>query len=139
EVLNTGTAAVDMQGWTVRDEGSNAFTIQDSVVLAAGRFAILARSQTAAGGSAAYVYGSAMSLANSADQIIIERDGELVDAVAYDASFPLAAGASMELAASATDVAANDSPANWCEAQSQMADGDRGSPGAAGPGCAGIQ
>jgi hypothetical protein len=79
-----------------------------------------------------------MTLANSADAIIIERDGGLVDAVAYDGAFPLAAGASMELSASATDIVQNDSAANWCAAQTEMADGDRGSPGAAGAGCSGL-
>jgi hypothetical protein len=139
EVLNTGPAPVDMQGWTVRDDGSNAFTITESLVVNAGEYALLARSETAGAGNVDYVYGSAMSLANSADQIIIERDGELVDRVDYDASFPLAVGASMELSPAMSDAVQNDVASNWCEAQTVMADGDRGSPGVVGSGCSSLQ
>jgi hypothetical protein len=82
-----------------------------------------------------YIYGSAMSLGNSADQILVEHEGVVLDEVAWDAAFPLVAGASMELAATATDPLANDAASVWCASSSLLADGDYGTPGAEPGGC----
>jgi len=135
EVANTGTAALDLLGMSFRDLGSNSFTVSESVVVAAGARAVLARSVTAADGAVDYIYGSAMSLGNSADQIIVELDGVLLDEVAWDDGFPLVAGAAMELAASATDPASNDAPSAWCASATPLSDGDFGTPGAAPGAC----
>jgi hypothetical protein len=136
EVLNTGAGAIDLLGATFRDDGSNSFTVGASLVAEPGQHIVFGRSETAADGLVDYVYGSAMSLANSADQIVIEIDGVVVDAVAYDAAFPLAVGASMSLDPGATTATANDTAANWCESTQPMTDGDRGSPRAAAAPCA---
>lgn len=128
EIENTGRAALDLAGMSFRDLGSNAFTVGESVVVAAGARAVLGRSETAADGLVDYIYGSAMSLGNSTDQIIAELDGVLLDQVAWDGSFPLVAGASMELGAAATDASANDDPAAWCASGTPLADGDFGTP-----------
>jgi hypothetical protein len=135
EIMNTASAALDLHGMNFRDLGSNSFTVAESVLLAPGGRAVLARSITAADGAADYVYGSAMSLANSSDQIIVERDGVEVDMVTWDSSFPLVAGAAMELLSGSTNPTANDDPASWCVSASLMTDGDFGTPGNAPAAC----
>jgi hypothetical protein len=41
EIYNTSDSAIDLQDWSVTDEGSNAFTISESLVIEAGEFLVL--------------------------------------------------------------------------------------------------
>jgi len=45
EIYNTSDSAIDLQDWTVTDEGSNAFTISESLVIEAGGFLVLVKKQ----------------------------------------------------------------------------------------------
>jgi hypothetical protein len=135
EVFNAGSGTVDLSGLTVSDLGSNAFTVDTGPVLAPGQYAVFGKTASAAGGAVDYVYGSAMSLTNSGDDVILSIGATVIDQVSYDASWPLAAGQAMELAPSAYDTLANDDAANWCLATTDLGDGDLGSPHGAGSGC----
>lgn len=76
EILNTRGAAVDLAGMVVRDDGSNAFTV-DALILPPGAFGILGNGNGADLGLAVdYVYGSAMSLTNGADEIVLIGAGD---------------------------------------------------------------
>lgn len=138
EVMNTGSAPLDLQGTVFRDLGSNSFTITDSIVVATTARAVLGRSITAADGAVDYVYGSAMSLSNASDQIIIERDGIVLDSLAWDSTFPLVAGAAMELLDAAPSASTNDEATSWCASASPLADGDFGTPGLPPSTCADL-
>lgn len=135
ELWNGGNAVVDLQGITVRDLGSNSFTIDASLVVSPGGFAVLGRSDTAADGTVAYAYGSAMALSNGGDAIVLERDGIILDQLVYDGSFALVPGRSIELAASAYNSSDNDLASSWCASDTAMGDGDFGTPGASRGGC----
>ena len=76
-----------------------------------------------------------MSLSNSGDDIILEIGGNVIDVVAYDATFPLESGVAAELSPSAENSTANDAGENWCEAVADLGDGDTGSPGTVSTGC----
>ena len=121
--------AVDLEGWTISDLGNDSFTIEGSLPMAAGGRIVLGRSTDAAGGGVDYVYGGSMTLANSADAIIIAFEGKMVDMVAHDAGFPFAAGRSLELDDSWLGPEDNDAVAAWCPALPSMATGNYGSPG----------
>jgi len=137
EVYNAGPEPLDLLGLTVSDLGSDGFSVQDSIVVAAGTFAVLGRTTSAGGGAVDYVYGSAMNLTNSADAIILTLDGNELDRVVYDAAFPLAAGVSMQLDPSATSEVANDDASAWCPSSTLLPDGDMGTPGSANAACGG--
>jgi hypothetical protein len=128
EILNSGGAAADLLGLVVQDAGTDSFTVGQSVVVPPAGRVVLAKSATAAGGLVDYVYGSGMNLTNTADSIVLVSAGEIVDHVAYDASFPLVAGRAMQVAAGAETPNANDSAASWCASDSALADGDFGTP-----------
>jgi hypothetical protein len=129
EIVNTGSSALDLQGTSFRDLGSNAFTVDEPLLVPAGGRAVLARSSSAGDGLVDYVYGSAMSLGNTSDEIIAERDGTVLDVVSWDASYPLVSGAAMEVISATTDPATNDDPMAWCSSATPLSDGDFGTPG----------
>ncbi len=129
EVRNVGDTAIDLFGMRFRDDGSDSFVIETSLLVAAGSYVVFGRSAEAAGGNVDYVYGAAMSLTNSNDELILETaEGTVVDRLGYDGSFPLEAGRAMETAVETAD--GNDIPGNWCAASDALGDGDFGSPGA---------
>jgi hypothetical protein len=75
------------------------------------------------------------SLGNSDDSLALVCGGIEIDRVRYGAGFPLAAGASMSLSASALDATANDDASAWCLGTEPDALGERGTPGASNPPC----
>ncbi|TFH21020.1 MAG: lamin tail domain-containing protein [Myxococcales bacterium] len=130
EVLNAGTTAVDLDGLIVADLGSDAFTVDGPLPVAAGRRVVFGKSETAAGGIVDFVYGSRMSLTNSSDEIVLMVGTDVIDQVVYDGSFPSGTGRAIELVG-AQSAAGNDDPTAWCVSDSPLADGDFGTPRAA--------
>jgi hypothetical protein len=135
EILNSGGSAMDLLGLVVQDAGTDSFTVGQSVIVPAAGRVVLAKSATAAGGQVDYVYGSGMNLTNTADSVVLVSGGQVVDQVAYDASFPLVAGRAMEVTTGAESQAANDNAASWCASDSPLSDGDFGTPRTAAGAC----
>ena len=137
ELFNAGTADVDLNGFTVRDDGADSFTINTSVVVAAGGFAVLGNngdSMSNGGVSVDFVYGGDMFLSNSDDELVLEdTSGTEVDRVAWDGGpmFPDPTGASMALTDPMLD---NNIGSNWIVSSSPLPGGDLGTPGAANDG-----
>ncbi|MDY7076097.1 MAG: lamin tail domain-containing protein [Chloroflexota bacterium] len=140
EVYNTGSTAVDMDGWTFRDDGSNTFTISGPLVIQPGEYLVLGvNGDTAINGGVEldYDYPGGFALGNGDDEIIVEMgDGTEIDRVEYDGGpvWPDPSGASMML----TDVALdNNDGANWEETPNTLpyGDGDYGTPGCPNTGC----
>jgi hypothetical protein len=119
--------AWDLLGCVIRDETGEHHTIARSLVMPVGGVVTLARSSTP-GFTPSYVYDS-FTLNGTVDQIILECGGMQIDRVAYDGTFPLAAGRST---ASwwVVDSISNDAPAAWCLGTDVYGSGDRGTPGA---------
>ncbi|MBB3167898.1 PKD domain-containing protein [Simiduia aestuariiviva] len=130
EVFNTGSADVNLNGWTLRDNGSDSHVVNRDVVIAAGTYAILGRNgdATTNGGIGVDYQYSGITLANSADEIIlVQPDGTVEDSVYYGLSgWPNPTGASMELMSASLD---NNVAGNWSTATNVMASGDKGTPG----------
>lgn len=131
EIKNLGAVPIDLGGMVVRDRAANRFTVTGPLPLAPGAYLVFARNIGAADGRVDYVYGTAMSLGNDSDSIILEIDGEIVDEVAYDSSFPKIEGRSMELLPSGETSDGNDAPAAWCASNTPLLGGDFGTPGLA--------
>ncbi len=132
EVYNPDDQPVDMNGFTVKDDDYDSFTVTSSVVVAAKGYAVFASKPTGNGGlKPDYSYGSGMFLQNDTDELVIaDRDLVQIDRVRWDngKTFPDPDGASMSLSDPSLD---NSVGANWCESTVPWAAGDRGSPGAA--------
>ncbi|MEL6942860.1 MAG: lamin tail domain-containing protein, partial [Bacteroidota bacterium] len=144
EVYNAVPDTINMKGYTIRDaEGSRQdnFTIDTDFIVLPNQYVVFARSGdifTNGGVIADYVYGSEMSLSNSADEIIIELGDLLIDSVGYDGGviFPSKRGESISLDGRILDAAENDDGSNWCLGRQSYGLGGLGSPGQANPFCA---
>jgi len=133
ELFNTTDADIDIDLWTVADNGSNEFTINNggSLVVPAGGFLVLGNNAdvgTNGGLSVDYEY-SGTSIGNGSDEIVLFDSGLTeIDRVEWDngATYPDPTGASMALIDASAD---NNVGSNWCEAASTYGDGDAGTPG----------
>jgi len=136
EIYNPDGAAVDIDGWTMKDDGSNTHVINNGgpLMVPAGGYLVLGNnsdSGTNGGVTVAYQYPSSFFLGNSSDELVL-LDGSLTerDRVNWDngATFPDPNGASMSLKDPGLD---NNVGGNWCEATTPYGLGDLGTPGAA--------
>ena len=135
ELYNAGDTEVDINGWIMKDNGTNIDTIQNGapLVIQPGGYLVLGKNgDTSVNGgvNVDYVYDN-FNLGNSSDEIILYlSDGiSVVDRVEWDngSTFPDPTGKSMELINPAFD---NNDGNNWAEALTIYGDGDYGTPGA---------
>lgn len=134
EIYNTTDAAINLDGWVIKDKDSESHTINNGGTLNidAKSFLVLgvnSNSATNGGVTVAYQYSS-FNLANGDDEVILVDNGVTIDSVAYDGGpiFPDPNGASMELKDLTSD---NNVGSNWTTAINAWAGsaGDFGSPG----------
>jgi hypothetical protein len=131
EVYNNTAVEMNLMGLWVYDLGSDEFTVEEDLLLAAGEYAVLGRSGDAAvngGVTVAYEY-EGFSLGNTDDEIVLEHGGVVLDQIEFDSGWPDTAGYAMNLDPSLIDATANDDPASWCDAPYAWDSGDFGSPG----------
>ena len=134
ELYNPGNEAVDLGGVVVRDLGKDSFTLPPNTSIAPlGRLVIGANNDAAINGGVKIdvAWGNAITLGNTADAIILESSGSIVDAVTWQLNmgWPNLNGVSLSLSPSFTDVNENDLAEHWCGAGSVLPDGDKGTPG----------
>ncbi|MFK7935604.1 MAG: lamin tail domain-containing protein [Saprospiraceae bacterium] len=133
EIYNRTEQPIQLQNFTLRDDGVNTHVIDDSILVPPLSYFVLGRNAdtlTNGGVRVDYVYEN-FFLENGSDQIIIECNGQLIDRVDYDngATFPDPTGASMNLNPEFIDAVANDSGENWCISSERInTDGDFGTP-----------
>lgn len=132
ELYNDGLQAMDINGWTIKDNGTNTHTINNGGPLnvPAGGYSVLCINKnnlTNGGFNCDYEYSS-FTLGNDADEVILMNGTTEMDSVYYDngARFPDPDGASMELYFPYLD---NNNGTNWREALMVFGSGDRGTPG----------
>lgn len=134
EIFNPSIESIDINGWTIMDDGGNSHVIDNGGPLLApiGGYLVLginADSGTNGGASVDYQYDN-FFLANGDDEVVlVDSDGREVDRVNYDGgpNFPDPNGASMSLIDSALD---NNVGENWCTSTTAFGAGDFGTPGA---------
>src|SRR6185436_13220897 len=85
ELRNLDAQPVDLRGWRIASANDAGVTVDQSVILAAGGVALIARD---AGGvprdTPVYIYGSAVTLGNGRDWVALRfPDGRTVDSVAW--------------------------------------------------------
>ncbi|MEO1144895.1 MAG: Ig-like domain-containing protein [Cyanobacteria bacterium J06638_22] len=134
ELYNPTANDIDINGWTIADDGLDSHTIANGapLIIAAGGYLILGRnadSGSNGGVSVDYEYSSYL-LANGDDEIILTNTvGVEIDRVEYDGgpNFPDPNGASMSLLDPTLD---NNVGANWAPSNTTYGAGDFGTPGA---------
>jgi DNA/RNA endonuclease G (NUC1) len=138
EVFNRGTTAIDMQGWTISSDGQPDHVISSSVVVPAGGFAVLGRSNdpTRNGGVTVnynYFTGSTSTtiFLDATDRLSLkDPSGNVVNAVQWTSSSTFVKGVTRALRDPSQDNA-NVGGANWGYSTTTFGDGDFGTPGAA--------
>ena len=131
EILNADSITLDLNGWTIMDQGNDTHVITTSIEIAPGQYMVLGRNGNEAengGYIADYIYSS-FQLGNTEDEIIIiDSDDNIVDNVSYDNTFPYTSGVSMYL----KNITYNSSlDTSWAASYSTYGDGDMGTPGRA--------
>lgn len=140
EVFNPGNAPVDMDGWTIKDDGTDIHIISGSVIVPAKGFAVLGiNSNTGSNGgfTCDYQY-TGIYLGNSGDEIeLLRPDNSQVDKILWDGgpSWPDLNGASMVFTGTTLDD--NNDPVLWTAASLReetypISGLDLGSPGTNG-------
>ena len=149
EIYNATTSAIDLNGWTIKDDGAppytNTYTFSVSVVVPAQSYFVLGRgaADTASNGGVEldFSYGDGVfTLGNSDDEIVVlSPDSTEIDRVNYGVGgFPDGGpGYSISLDISALSGDNND-PTNWCLGATTYGAGDYGTPGVANPTCAPV-
>ncbi|MCK4588927.1 MAG: lamin tail domain-containing protein [Nanoarchaeota archaeon] len=131
ELYNDGAIAFDINGWEIKDEGSDSHTInQASLIISPSGFLVLCRNNNISENgnfTCDYQY-SGFNLVNGADKVILVIGSQEIDRVEYDGgpNFPNPTGASMELTNYSSD---NNVGSNWQEAAIIFGNGDNGTPG----------
>ncbi|MFT5429979.1 MAG: phosphatidylserine/phosphatidylglycerophosphate/cardiolipin synthase-like enzyme [Myxococcota bacterium] len=132
EIYNPGSAPVDLNGWTLKDKGSNNHVIGSSVVVEPGGYIVLGRNGTSSangGYTADYVYEN-FFLANGGDSVVLlDASGKEIDQLSYKTESPWPDqlwGVSLELQDASFD---NALAASWMAACAPFGDGDLGTPG----------
>jgi hypothetical protein len=140
EVYNTTASPIDLNGWTITDNGSNSHTISGSLIVPANAYIVLGvNSDMATNGGIPvdYSYGQDIGLSNSDDELILSTpEGTEIDRVEYDGgpNFPDPSGKSMNLDIESFSYTANDDGGNWCESTTSIG-GQYATPGAANSSC----
>jgi hypothetical protein len=131
EVYNLNICDIDVDGLVISDLGSDTFTVSGTVVIGAGDYLVFGSN-----GDLAYNDGvtidfeySGFYLSNSSDELVLSNASYELDAVAWDSTWGVSSGYSMQLDPSQWDSASNDDPAAWCLATIAYGTSNAGSPG----------
>jgi len=133
ELYNATSSGIDIDGWVIRDDGSNSHVIDNGgpLVVPAKGYLVLGNNAdfaTNGGYQCDYEYSS-FTLSNSDDEIVLEEGGVEIDRINYDGGpiWPDPTGASMAWLGPPGD---NNDGTRWViEGVASYGDGDYGTPG----------
>jgi PKD repeat protein len=142
EVYNPTASPVNMNGWTIKDDGTDIHVISGSLIVPAGGFAVLGinSSSAANGGYTCNYQYSTFFLGNSGDEVVLLDPSNVeIDRVVYDGgpTWSDPNGASMVFTgtpSSDNNVFSNWTTATLREPSYSGSTGDKGSPGTNGTG-----
>ncbi|MEC9273931.1 MAG: lamin tail domain-containing protein, partial [Candidatus Neomarinimicrobiota bacterium] len=86
EIFNLDSLTINLNGWIIRDEGSDSHIINSTIEIQPGEYMVLGRNgnESVNGGYVSDYTYSAFALANSNDEIILlDQDEKVVDNVSY--------------------------------------------------------
>ncbi len=132
ELFNSGPSAVDLAGWTLRDDDFDSFTIATGspVLIGPGAYFVLAANGNPAtnGGFTPDLVWSGFALSNSGDEVVLEDAASIEqDRLVYTTSpFTDSVGASVERVSPRLPTSDG---LSWAQARASFGLGDRGTPG----------
>jgi 5-methylthioadenosine/S-adenosylhomocysteine deaminase len=132
ELYNSGPGAVDLQGWTLRDDDTNSYTLPTGspVLIPSGGFLVIAAQADPLlnGGFVPNLVWSNFNLANGGDEVVLEDASSVEqDRLVYAGSpFTDTAGKSLERISPRLPTS---DPLSWAAARSSFGLGDLGTPG----------
>jgi hypothetical protein len=137
EIYNAGSTAVNLNGWSIKDQGTDHFTFSDNIIIIPDDYATLCKNidNSVNGGIVCDAGYSSFTLGNTADAIVLVRpDSSTSDEITYDAAAEPwkslnKAGYSLQLDPDRYNSADNDDGANWCNGIEPISGGDFGTPG----------
>jgi hypothetical protein len=139
EIFNPTATPFTLRGCSISNSSGVSHDITTDVIIDPGVYAVLATTADAAPPAGPdYVYGTAFRLNEPADTIELTCNGDAIDTVVYDNSFPVARGTSMNLDPGASDAVGNDFNNHWCStplSADTLGGGDVGTPGDANGDC----
>ena len=148
EILNVSRDTLELTGVTFSDESGEMFAVElpveapdeVSMVLEPEDIMLFGASDDTSkngGFTPDYLFDtSVFHLSNDTDEILLEVDGVLIDAIAYDNDFPHQKGKSRSVDPIGMSSTRNDDPDYWCEGDGDYGtDENQGTPGAPNDSC----
>jgi hypothetical protein len=143
ELYNTGDSAINLNGWSMKDQGTDHYTFSEDIIIMPEEYVLLCKNTDISinGGAACDAGYSSFTLGNTADSIILASpDATIIDQASYDVSVEPwkslnNAGYSLQLDPASHSSASNDDGTNWCNALGSYGLGDYGTPGAINSDC----
>ena len=137
ELYNAANYAVDVGGYTFRDNDSDNFTLEGPLLVAPGDYIVLCANMdlqlnggVACDGPFRRKKSGALALGNNGDEVILERpDGVVIDEVVYSRSW-FSAGIAIGVDPGALGADNNDAASDWCNQTTVITGG--GEPGTPG-------
>ncbi|MGB0589739.1 MAG: lamin tail domain-containing protein [Myxococcota bacterium] len=133
ELYNPGPVAQEIGGWRLESEDGDVAILPSPLPIDVGQRLVLGRSAdlSQGGGLTPDAVYEGMTLSNTVDDVwLVHPSGLIIDAVAYDVTWPVVAGRSIELLEGSLDHLSNDVVEAWCaSAAAPYALGNMGTPG----------
>ena len=132
ELYNSGSTPVDLQGWTLRDDGTDAYTIPAgaAVIQPGGVLVIAAQSDPGLnGGFTADLVWSNFFLSNGGDEVVLVDQGSVEQDRLVYAGSPFTDSSGESLERTSPRLPTSDG-LSWATARASFGLGDRGTPGA---------
>ena len=141
ELYNSTGSDIDLNGWTLKDDGSDSHTFTTSIIVPAGSYFVMGRGadSTVNGGvNLDHSYGDGVfSMANGADEIVLLSPSSVeIDRIVYGVGGFPDGGPGFSISLDPNQLAGdNNLAANWCLSTSVFGDGDSGTPGVENDAC----
>lgn len=136
EIYNNSDHSISLQNLILERDDANIHTITDVLVLEAGEYYVLSRTETATSASNEYIYGSDITLSNTGAVLSIYNEGSesvpgaLIFSLDYgEPDFPEGTGASICLNPNLNNTTDAILGSSWCLSSSVYSTGDTGTPG----------
>jgi hypothetical protein len=137
EVYNPGSSPVNLNGWSIKDHGTDSFTIAEDVFVPSEGYAVLCKNKDSSlnGGIICDIGYSSFTLGNTNDAVVLlSPEDEIIDEAAYDVGVEPwkslnKAGYSLQLDPGHYTSAENDNGIYWCNTDEPLPEGDFGTPG----------
>jgi hypothetical protein len=144
ELYNATGSDIDLNGWTLKDDGSNSHTFTTSIIVPAGSYFVMGRGadSTVNGGvNLDHSYGDGVfTLSNSEDEIVLLSPSSVeIDRIVYGVGDFPDGGPGFSISLDPNQLAGdNNLAANWCLSTSVFGAGDSGTPGVENDACGAV-